>query len=156
MSKSAKPQPKPPLYIVTIPKDPDETNLHPSPFAAAQAPDPQLALQLIEDQKGQVIQLPHLLALLRDSQIKKLPIHHLLILLTLLQYHPHPLRYRTIEETTALPRRTTQDAIKALPRYIHTTKPKNAPAYHVSTNYYGLTDEGLQLTIKLLRLILKP
>ena len=143
-------QPAPPLFVVTIPRQILELPGLEQEFSAAEGETPDEALRKASlPPEKESLKLRNVLAFLRTAYLAGLPNHHIQILLALLEVHPRTLPTGKIAEITSIKRRTLEESLNTVPRYIHSTRPQGVKTF-------GLTDEGVQLSIRLLRHLLKP
>lgn len=141
--------PESPQYCVTIPRRDSDIDALNSDFKAACGESPQVALDLAQAGETEIIKLRCVLEFLRLTYLTALPNHHVQILLSLLEHHPRALPSSALAEATSLRRRTLGESLNSLPRYIHCARLDG-------TKRFGLTEDGLQLAVRLLRLLLKP
>ncbi len=141
-------QPPPQLYVVTVPRL--ELPGLEQEFSAGEGGTPDEALRkAFLPLEPQSLKLRNVLHFLRAAYIAGLPNHHIQILLALLEVHPRTLPTSEIAGLTTIKRRTLEEALITIPRYIHCTRPQGV-------NTFGLTVEGVKIAVRLLRHLLKP
>lgn len=138
--------PSPPLFVVIVPRRDSEFEDLDREFRAAAAESPQAALDLAQAPGPEKIKLRAVLELLRLSYLAALPNHHVQVLLALLEHHPRTLPTTAVADVTSVKRRTLEDTLNGMPRYIHRSLDGVAR--------FGLTDDGVQLAVRLLRTLM--